>query len=82
MHRQPWPYMDHMASSALLPFAAIATVKTRFVCIHIFLKTLTNINRITKPVLQQNSVAKINYIYLISPQNIKSKYFFINLFIR
>ena len=28
MHRQPWPYMDHMASSTLLPFAAIATVKT------------------------------------------------------
>ena len=65
MHRQPWPYMDHMASSTLLPSAAIATVKTRFVCLHIFLKTLTNINRITKLVLQQNSAVKIKYIYLI-----------------
>ena len=46
MHRQPWPYMDYM------PVAAIATVKTGFVCLHRFLKTLTNINKITKPVLQ------------------------------
>ena len=75
MHRQPWPYMDHMASSTLLPSAAIATVKTGFVCFQIFLKNLTNINRITKPVLQQNSAAKLKYIYLISSQNIKSKYF-------
>ena len=75
MHRQPWPYMDHMASSTLLPSATIATVKTRFVCIHKLLKNLTNINRITKPVLQRNSAAKIKYIYLISSQNIKSKYF-------
>ena len=67
--------MDHMASSTLLSFATIATVKTGFVCLHIFLKTLTKINRITKLVLQRNSVAKIKYIYLISPQNIKSKYF-------
>ena len=52
MHRQPWPYMDHMASSTLLPSAAIATVNTGFVCLHIILKTFTNINRITKPVLQ------------------------------
>ena len=75
MHRQPWPYMDHMASSTLLPSTTIATVNTGFVCLHIFLKTLTNINRITKPVLQQNSAAKIKYIYLILSQNIKSKYF-------
>ena len=75
MHRQPWPYMDHMASSTLLPSTAIATVNTGFVCLHILLKTLTNFNRITKPVLQQNSVAKIKYIYLILSQNIKSKYF-------
>ena len=67
--------MDHMASSTLLPSAAIATVNTGFVCLHIFLKTLTNINRITKLVLQQNSAVKIKYIYLISLQNIKSKYF-------
>ena len=59
----------------LAPVAAIATVKTGFVCLHIFSKTLTNINRITKPVLQQNSAAKIKYIYIISPQNLKSKYF-------
>ena len=75
MHRQPWPYMDCMASYTLPPSAAIATVKTGFVCLHIFLKTLTNINRITKPVLQQNYVAKIKYIYLISSQNLKSNYF-------
>ena len=64
-----------MASSTLLPTAAITTVKTGFVCLHIILKTLININRITKPTLQQNSVAKIKYIYLILSQNIKSKYF-------
>ena len=75
MHRQPWPYMDHMASSTLLPSATIATVNTGVVCLHIILKTFTNINRITKPVLQLNSVAKIKYIYLILSQNIKSKYF-------
>ena len=75
MHRQPWLYMDHMASSTLLPSTTIATVNTGFVCLHIILKTFTNINRITKPVLQRNSVAKIKYIYLILSQNIKSKYF-------
>ena len=75
MYRQPWPYMDHMASSTLLPSTAIATVNIGFVCLHIILKTLTNINRFTKPVLQQNSVAKIEYIYSILSQNIKSKYF-------
>ena len=75
MHRQPWPYMDHMASSTLLPSAAIATVNTGFVCLHIILKNLTNIKKITKPVLQPNSAAKIKYIYLISLQNFKSKYF-------
>ena len=52
MHRQPWPYMDCMASYTLPPSAAIATVKTGFVSLHIFLKTLTNNNRVTKPVLQ------------------------------
>ena len=67
--------MDHMASSTLLPSAAIATVNTGFVCLHIFLKTLTNINKITKLVLQRNSAVKIKYIYLILLQNIKSKYF-------
>ena len=67
--------MDHMASSTLLPSTTIATVNTGFVFLHIILKTLTNINRITKLVLQQNSVAKIKYIYLILSQNIKSKYF-------
>ena len=67
--------MDHMASSTLLSSTAIATVNTGFVCLHIILKNLTNINRITKLVLQQNSVAKIKYIYLILSQNIKSKYF-------
>ena len=66
--------MDHMASSTLLPSTTIATVNTGFVCLHIILKTLTNINRITKPVLQRNSAAKIKYIYLILSQNIKSKY--------
>ena len=75
MHRQPWQYMDHMASSTLLFSAAIATVNTGFVCLHIILKTLTNINRIIKPTLQQNSVAKIKYIYLILLQNIEFKYF-------
>ena len=74
MHTQPCPYMDCMASSTLLPSAAIATLKTGFVCFHIFLKTLTIIDRITKPVLQQNSAAKIKYIYLISFQNMKSNY--------
>ena len=64
-----------MASYTLLPTAAIATVNTGFVCLHIILKTLTNINRITKLTLQRNSVAKIKYIYLILSQNIKSKYF-------
>ena len=34
------------------PTSTIATVKTELVCLHIILKTLTNINRITKPVLQ------------------------------
>ena len=67
--------MDHIASSTLLPSTTIATVNTGFVCLHIILKTLTNINRITKPVLQRNSAAKIKYIYLILSQNIKSKYF-------
>ena len=67
--------MDHMASSTSLPSTAIVTVNTGFVCLHIVLKTLTNINRVTKPVLQWNSVAKIKYIYLILSQNIKSKYF-------
>ena len=75
MHRQPWPYMDHMASSTLFPSTTIATVNTGFVCLHIILKTLTNINIITKPVLQRNSVAKIKYMYLILSQNIKSKSF-------
>ena len=65
----------HMVSYTLLPTAAIATVNTGFVCLHIIFKTLTNINRITKLTLQQNSVAKIKYIYLILSQNIKSKYF-------
>ena len=60
MHRHPWPYMDHMASSTLLLSTAIATVNTGFVCLHIILKTLTNISRITKPVLQQNSVVKLS----------------------
>ena len=64
-----------MASYTLLPTATIATVKTGFVCLNIILKTLPNINRITKLTLQQNSVAKIKYIYLILSQNIKSKYF-------
>ena len=71
MHRQPWPYMDYIY---LTPTAAIATVKTGFVSLHRFLKTLPNINRIIKLLLQRNSVAKIKYIYLISSQNIKSKY--------
>ena len=75
MHRQPWPYRDHMASYTLLPTATIATVKAGFVCIYIILKTLTNINKITKLVLQQNSAAKIKYIYSISSQNLKSEYF-------
>ena len=65
----------HMASYTLLPTAAIATVNTGFVCLHIILKTLTNINKITKLTPQRNSVAKIKYIYLILSQNIKSKYF-------
>ena len=65
----------HMASYTLLPTATIATVNTGFVCLHIILKTLTNINKITKLTLQRNSVAKIKYIYLILSQNIKSKYF-------
>ena len=56
----------------LAPTATIATVKTGFVCLHIFLKTLTNINKITKPMLQQSSTAKIKYIYLILSQNLKS----------
>ena len=64
--------MDHMASSTLLPSAAIATVNTGFVFLHIFLKTLTNI---TKLVLQWNSAVKIKYISLTLLQNIKSKYF-------
>ena len=64
-----------MASYTLLPTAIIATVNTGFVCLHIILKTLTNINRITKLTLQWNSVAKIKYIHLILSQNIKSKYF-------
>ena len=64
-----------MASYTLLPTAAIATVNTGFVCLHIILKTLTSINKITKLTLQQNFVAKIKYIYLILSQNIKSKYF-------
>ena len=64
-----------MASYTLLPTAAIATVNTGFVCLHIIWKPLTNIKRITKLTLQQKSVAKIKYIYLILSQNIKSKYF-------
>ena len=64
-----------MASSTLLPYATIAKVRTGFVCFHIFLKTLTNINKITKPIVQQNSAAKIKYIYLISSQNLSSNYF-------
>ena len=64
-----------MASSTLLPYAAIATVKTGFVCIHIILKILPNINKITKPMVQQNSAAKIKYIYLISSLNSNPKYF-------
>ena len=75
MHRQPWPYIHLMASYTLSPSVTITTVKTGFVCLQIFLKTLTNINKITKPVLQQNSAAKIKYIYLISSQNLKSNYF-------
>ena len=54
-----------MASYTLLPTATIATVNTGFVCLHIILRTLTNINKITKLTLQRNSVAKIKYIYLI-----------------
>ena len=74
MHRQSWPYMDCMASYTLPLSATIATVKTGFVCLHIFLKTLTNINRITQTVLQRNSAAKIKYIYLISSKNLKSTF--------
>ena len=61
MHRQYGLY----GPIYLAPTAAIATVNTGFVCLHIILKTLTNIDRITKP---------LNF-YLISPQNLKSKYF-------
>ena len=70
MHRQHGLY----GPIYLAPTAAIATVNTGFVCLHIILKTLTNINRITKPVLR-DSAGKIKYIYLTSPQNLKSKYF-------
>ena len=71
MHRQHGLY-GHIY---LVPTATIATVNTGFVCLHIIFKTLTNINRITKQVLQQNSADKIKYIYLISSQNLKSKCF-------
>ena len=64
-----------MASYTLLPFAAIAKVRTGFVSFYIFLKTLTNINKITKSMVQRNSAAKIKYIYLISSKNSKSNYF-------
>ena len=65
----------HMASYTLQPTAAIATVNTGFVCLHIILKIFTNINKITELTLQRNSMAKIKYIYLILSQNFKSKYF-------
>ena len=71
MHRQYVLYVPIY----LAPTATIATVKTGFVCLHIILKILTNINRITKPVLQRDSAGKIKYIYLISPQYLNSKYF-------
>ena len=64
-----------MDSSTLLPYAAIATVRTGFVCFHIILKTLPNINKITKPMVQRNSAAKIKYIYLISSLNSSPNYF-------
>ena len=67
--------MDYMDSYTLPLLPTIASVNTGFVCLHRFLKTFTNINRITKLLLQWDSAAKIKYIYLILPQNIKSKYF-------
>ena len=75
MHRATLAIYGLYGLIYLTPTATIATVNTGFVCFHRFLKTFPNINRIIKLLLQRNFAAKIKYIYLISSQNIKSKYF-------
>ena len=74
MHRQPWPYMDYM-DSYTLPYCRYCNSENRVCLSSQIFENLTNINRIIKLLLQQNSAAKIKYIYLILSRNIKSKYF-------
>ena len=75
MHKQPWPYMDYMDSYTLPLLLLLQKWKLGLSVFTDFWKPLTNINRIIKLLLPRNSAAKIKYIYLISSQNINSKYF-------